>query len=370
MNKRKLIISLIGVGILVMSFVISSNLSSPKPESTQEKDKEVATVVRTAKVSVGEVNASIQVTGRVIAAERVDLFAEVNGISSYGSKPFKAGTSFKKGDVLLRIDSREFSSSLSSTKSQFMSTLAQVLPDLKLDYPDVYPTWKDYMIKLDVSKSLPILPEVKSEQLKLFLTGRNIYSSYYGIKEAETRLSKYVIRAPFTGSLTDASINQGTLVRSGQKLGEFIKSGLFELEGSVPYDQLNYLKKGMQIGFTDINTDNVYTGKLVRINEKVDPNTQLVKVYFQLNDTNLKSGLYLRGDVSTSLVQEAVKLPIQSLVENQFVFLVVNGKASKQPIKVISQDASVFIATGVPEGAEVIIDKKNSAFEGSTVIAM
>ena len=368
MNKRKLIISLAGVVILVGGIALSGALSKGKPKPAEAAPETAATVVRTVTVKNDTIQADIKITGRVIPAERVEVYAEVTGVSRYGSRPFKAGNSFRRGQVLLRINSSELGSALAAAKSQFMSTLANAMPDLKLDYNEAYPKWETYLTKLSVDKPIPPLPKVTDKQLKLFLAGRNIYSSYYSITETETRLAKYTIRAPFNGTLTESNISGGTLVRSGQLLGEFIKDDVFELEGAVRFQQLEFLKKGQHITFKDVNADAEYTGTLVRINEKVDPTTQLVKVYIQLKDPKLRSGLYLEGTIAASTVTDAMKLPIQALVDNQFVFAVNEGKAVKQDVTIAAQDADSFIAQGLENGATVVIDKKNSAFEGSNVI--
>ena len=372
MNKRKLIISLIGIAILVVGIMISKVLSGSKSESPQvtEEKNTNQSVVRTKSIKTGPVKSKIEITGRLISSDRVDLYAEVSGVSSYGVRPFKTGNEFTKGEILLQIDKNEFVRSLASTKSQFSSLLAQVLPDLKLDYPDDYPAWKEYLTSFDINKNIAPLPEVKNEQLKFFLTGRSVYPNYYSILELEERLSKYVIRAPFSGSLTETFIDQGTLVRTGQQLGEFIKNGSFEIEASVAYDQLNSLKKGQKVQFTDVKGSDTYEGTLVRTNNKVDPATQLVKVYFQLNEHRLKSGLYLKGYVESNTYDDASVLPIESLVDESFVLVVSDGKAKKKKVEVYNQSVKDFIAVGLSNGEKVIIDKKNSAFEGTEVIEM
>lgn len=371
MNKRKIIISALGIGLLVGGFMLAGVFASAGDEQAAPvAAKPAAAIVRTQQVQNGELKSSINITGRVIPAERVDLYAEVNALSRYGQKPFKAGTSFKKGEVLLRLDGRELQSSMASIKSQFMSSLAQVLPDLKLDYPAVYDRWKEYLLQMEVNEQLAALPEVADEQLRLFLTGRNVYASYYSIRELETRLSKYRIVAPFTGTLTESNINDGALVRTGQKLGELIKTGQYELEGSVMFDQLSSMKLGQQINFREVNSGKRYSGTLTRINEKVDPATQLVKVYFAMDDSQLKSGLYLEGAIAAYTIPNAVKLPIQALVEEGAVFIMQEGTAVKQAVMVQSQGADYFIVSGLADGTKVIIDKKNSSFEGSAVIEM
>ncbi|UZR99943.1 efflux RND transporter periplasmic adaptor subunit [Chondrinema litorale] len=372
MDKRKLYISVAGIAILIIGVMLSRLLSSTGSEDIEKEKAETVNrfVVRTKEVHQETIKSKIEITGRLIASEQVDLFAEVSGVSTYGVRPFKTGNTFSKGEVMLKIDKGEFIRSLASIKSQFSSLLAQVLPDLKLDYPDDYAAWKDYLLNYDIDKNIAALPEVKNEQLKFFLTGRSIYSNYYSILESEERLSKYVIRAPFTGSLTETFIDQGTLVRTGQQLGEFIKNGTFEIEASIAYDQLSYLEKGKKVQFTDVKGSDTHEGTLIRINNKIDPTTQLVKVYFQLNDQRLRSGLYLNGHIESTTFEHATILPIESLVDQTFVLVAQNGKAIKKKIEVHNQNVNDFIAVGLKDGEKVIIDKKNSAFEGTEVIEM
>ncbi len=367
MKNRKLIIGILGVLIAAAAIFIAGKLANTPQEPPKEEESGDKVVVHTRKIENSQQTATVPITGRVVASDKLDLYAEVSGVSTYGARPFKAGNRFRKGEVLLKIDAEEFSRSLASAKSQFMSLIATVLADLKIDFPEDYPAWRDYLKNMDVNKSLQKLPEVEDEQLKFFLTGRNIYSTYYNLLESETRLAKYVIRAPFDGTVTESYINQASLVRTGQQLGEFIRDGNYELEASVTFDRLAGMKVGDEMSFEEINGGSVYTGKVVRINEKVDAETQLIKVYFSLNDPNLKSGVYLEGNLATGTFPSATILPVTSLVDGQYVFMVVDGKATKTPVEVLSRSSNNFIAGGLPDGAVVIIDKKNGAFDGTSV---
>ena len=192
----------------------------------------------------------------------MDLYAEVSGIAKYGAAAFKSGNSFRKGQVLIQIDDSEFRSGLISSKSQFLSSIAQVMPDIKIDFPDYFNEWQDYLNKFDIKKPISNLPKVNESKFKLFLSGRGIYTSFFKIKEAETRLSKFTIRAPFDGSLTESYINEGTLVRIGQQLGEFIQSGIFDLEASLDYETVKQLEIGKQLQFKESRSDTKYLGKL------------------------------------------------------------------------------------------------------------
>ncbi len=367
MNKRKIIISAAGLLILAAAVGASQRFSSEPPEVAEQPQANKA-LVRTMPISNGPVQAMIEITGRVVATEVIDLFAEVGGVSAKGSHPFKVGTDFARGQVLLRIDNTEYKRSLASAKSQFVSTLAQILPDIKLDYPSHYPAWYNYLTSFEVNQPITALPTVNEEQFKLFLTGRNVYATYYTLLEREERLSKYIITAPFSGSLTQANINLGALVRVGQNLGQFMINSAFELEASVSYDKLQYLNNNTAVTFTEVGGTATYNGTLIRINKVVDPTTQLVTVFYRLNSPQLKSGLYLEGQKAALTYNNAAQIPVQALIDGTHVYTVQAGKAVKHTIEVKSQNATEAIVTGLKDGDKLIIDKKNSAFEGSEVI--
>ena len=369
MNKRKVILGSIGALILAGGVLLAKHLSE-RDNSPPEIPSDAATVVNTLEVNPGRVESRSEVTGRLIPADKIDLFAEVGGIANFGSKPFKTGVEFRKGEILLSIDRSEFYSALVSQKSQFTATLAGSLPDIRIDYPSEYDAWQKFLSDFDIQKPAPALPEIENKQLKLFLTGRGIISSYYKIQEAEKRLSKFTIRAPFNGTLTESYINEGTLVRIGQQLGEFINTGSYELEASLDNNSLQSLEKGTVLDFSEVGNEGSFKGKLIRVNQKLDPGTQLIKVYFSLVHPDLKSGMYLEASLPVRVYDSAVKLPLSSLVDGTFVYEVENGKAVKRKIALLEKDTEWIVVSGLKAGAKIITDRKNSAFEGREVIEL
>jgi len=370
MDKRKIIITVAGIVILVLAFIgarLLSNGTGADSASAEKKTPQVA--VRTQTVQNSTITSYIPLTGRVIPHEAVELYAEVTGVSTYGARPFKTGVAFKKGEVLLNIDDQEFRRSVISRKSQFMSLLSQVIPDLKIDFPEIYDPWKQYLEAFDIQQPMKPLPEAKTEQQRLFLSGRNVFSNYYSLKEAELRLSKYKIKAPYNGVLTEAMINQGTLVRVGQKLGEFIKTGIYELEASVSYQDMNYIKPGIDLQLMDVNGEEKYSARVTRVNEKVDPTTQMVKVFLTIKSPDLKSGVYLEGRLPKETYERAFEIPTDALLggEHDEVFVVKEGKAALQPVEVVSPGENRSIVRGLDDGVVLIIDKKTKAFTGTPV---
>ena len=127
---------LFAIGVLIILaasfgayFLIESN--------TKEKPK-VAKVIKTVFVDTVK-NATIPITipanGNLVAKNRLELYSEVQGVFENSSSDFKAGQSFKKGQLLLRINSNEYYATVQSAKSDLYNLLTSLMPDLRLDYP-------------------------------------------------------------------------------------------------------------------------------------------------------------------------------------------------------------------------------------------
>lgn len=365
MNKRQIIIILAGVGILAASFLLSKVMTKDKAE--KPKEVEMLTAVRLQHMSPDTLVRTIPITGRLIPKQSVMIYAEVGGRAMFGSKPFKEGVSFNQGDVLLRINSDELQSSLNARRSSFQSLLASVIPDLKLDFSNDATEWEDYLFQLDTEKKLPPLPEVEDKKLKLFLSGRQIFSEYYSLSELETRFDKHTIRAPFRGSLTQVELDESSLVRVGQPLGNIISSGQYEIEAGISYTEIDYLKVGTTFMMEDINTGKEYQAKVVRVNDSVDPQTQQVKVYAAINDPTAKSGIYLKGKIPAGEISQAISIPLEALVGENKVYFVQDSIATLNEVAVNYKDGERAILSGIQQPVDVVIDKHNESLNGSKV---
>ncbi|MCA1763904.1 MAG: efflux RND transporter periplasmic adaptor subunit [Cryomorphaceae bacterium] len=368
MKKRQIIIILIGVGILAASILLSGMLTKEKPE---QKDKaDLKTAVKAREMETGEVKRTVRITGRLVPEKEITVFAEVGGVATFGVRPFKVGANFKKGEIMIRINSDEIQSALIAGRSNFQSLLAGIIPDLKTDFPDVAETWESYLFDMEIDENLPPLPEIESKKLKLFLSGRQVFSNYYNIRENETRLAKFNIRAPFSGSLVSASLDEGSLVRVGQPLGEFISSGSFELESGISYSDVQYLSPGTEFTARDVNAGREFKAIVVRVSDRVDPQTQQVKIFSRIASSDARSGIYLEGDIPAETFDDANEIPIDALVGNDGVFTISDSTATLQKVDVEYKNNEIAIVSGLPERAKIIVDKHNESLNGSTVSAV
>ena len=198
---RKILLYILGFLVLALAGWVSYLLVTKEKEKRPTPRRQIKTVF-TDTVRNQAVPIQVQANGNLVAKERVALFAEVQGVFQSSAHPFKPGQSYRKGEVLLRIDASEYLASVQSVKSNLYNLITAAMPDLRLDYPEIYPKWQAYLNSFDITKTTPELPEMTSEQERYFINGRNIVTTYYNVKNLEQRHTKYIIRAPFSGVLT------------------------------------------------------------------------------------------------------------------------------------------------------------------------
>lgn len=365
MDKRKLYITLAGVGVVAASVFVAMNME--KDEAQKGEKKIPATAVRAKIFSPDSVQRYVDVTGRLVAENSIQLYAEVGGRAYFGNSPFKEGTQFDRGEVIIRVNSEEVESSLTAARSNFQSLLASVIPDLKLDFSDHVTPWENYLYDIDIDQRLPDLPEVNDKKLKLFLSGRNVFSNYHNIKQTETRLSKHYITAPFSGSVTEANIDEGELVRVGQPLGEFISTGRYEVMLGVSYNDLQFITPGKRLELKDVNTGDVYKGKVVRVNDKVNEETQQVQVYAEIVDRRARSGVFVRGQIPAGKYGNAARIPVEALVNESSVFLISDSTANLVSVETPYIGSETAIIQGLDGKSKIIIDEHNESLSGSKV---
>ncbi|MEH0153078.1 efflux RND transporter periplasmic adaptor subunit [Limibacter armeniacum] len=364
--KKKQFMS-VGAGVLILLVAVAFLKLMPEQAKAKAEIKEKkAPLVEVIHPVAQEVDNIIKATGKLTAKERFEIYAQVDGALEASAKVFKEGKYYRKGAVVLSIDKQENLMSLLAQKSNFLSSVTAIIPDLKSDFPESYPQWKKYLEELNLNNSLKALPEPATEKEKYFIAGKGIYNSYYSIQSAEEQLRKFVIRAPFSGVVTQSMVAVGKAVRPGTQLGEMINTSAYELELTVPLKDVAYLKAGDVVALSSVDIEGQWDGKIARIGGNIDASSQSVKVFVATSGKELKEGMFLEAEITADKFEGAVTLP-RKLLTGSKVFVVVNDKLKLQPVEVLAEKENIAIVKGLPANSAVLSTVMKSAFEGMSV---
>ena len=369
MNKRKLVISVILTILILTLGMIAFKVLGSKKEPVKKNFANAKEIreVEVSQFSSENADNNIIIDGRLNSYKTVNLASKVTGQLASSGKAFKKGTYYEKGELLFDIDQREARYNLYALRSNLLNQITQIMPDLKLDYPQAFQNWKNYLDAFNVESSVKALPTITNEQEKYFVASKNIYNTYYSIKSSEARLSDYQIYAPFSGIVTAANVFEGSLISPGQQLGTLTSSGYYELEAPLAESQLQYVKTGQKVELTSELTGKKWTGKVNRISSTIDPTTQSIPLFIGVSGAGLREGMYLKGKLKGSTLKAVAAIPKDIIVNQNYIYSVQDSSISQIKLEIVSRDEVFVYATGLDPTKWIVKSTTAGLYEGQKV---
>jgi membrane fusion protein (multidrug efflux system) len=119
MSKAARRISIFAGLVILIGGAYAARFLSQQKEPPRRKT--LATQLRkvdTMKAYFSTIPTSLEVQGELAAYDKIDIFAEVSGTLKSSSRPFKVGSYFPKGAVLINVDKQEAALNLLAQKKQ------------------------------------------------------------------------------------------------------------------------------------------------------------------------------------------------------------------------------------------------------------
>ena len=369
---QKVLRLLAGVLILFVGFFMMQSLIGMKQSPSVTLPETMARPVRTTVVINTQVTPKVPVEGRVQAWNRIDLFAEVNGVLSLMGEDFREGKSFKGGEIILNLDDSESRSNLKSARSVYLQLATGMLASIQVDFPERIEVWEQYVASIDVTKALPLLPTPESKREEYFIVNRGVQASFYSIKASEERVSKFTVRAPFDGFVAQALVKPGALVRAGQPLGLFVGTDVYEIQTAVHSRYLATIKIGDKVIFHDENDLVVAEGKVDRIAGNVNASTQSATVFCKVRASEnrqgqMRDGRYLSGFIESSEIENAFEIQRNLIDGEEKVFVVNSNELAKMSVVQEFRSIETAIVSGMPNGTLILSDPVTGAYLGMPV---
>jgi RND family efflux transporter MFP subunit len=188
------------------------------------------------------------------------------------------------------------------------------------------------------------------------------------LAQARTALGYTIIRAPFSGIVTQKMADAGTLASPGMPLFAMEDTRSYRLEVSVDESDIHLVRIGQTVPVTiDALETPALSGKVVQIVPAADPASRSFLVKIELPaDSRLRSGLFGRANFRRG-EREALLIPRTSIIERgnlQGIYVlgadqiaelryVTLGQAEGQAVEVLSglQAGESFVAA--PGGREL-----------------
>jgi HlyD family secretion protein len=391
-SKKKLFI-FGGLGILVVALVLFALLGGSKEEIIQ---------VQTEKVEKRDITQTVSTTGKIEPEFKVVITPEVTG--EIVSLPVKEGDKVKKGDLLIKINAKQYLADKESAEATLLaskSTLAMrkaELDRITLEYDRV----KGLHSKKLASDSELETAKSNYESIKASYSGAeaNVLSTEASLRRSIEQLYKTSIYSPMDGIVTALNVELGERVLgSGFSQGTNIMtvSDLNNMEASVEVDENDVVL--ITVGDTarikvDAFGDKIFKGVVSEIGNSaissgLGTQDQVVNFNVKLKlidlDKGLRPGMSCNADIETETIKNVISVPIQSVTarsndfakkegpedeennpappkkENginkpkEIVFVIKDGKAKSVEVETgISDDNYIYVKSGLSGGEQVV----------------
>ncbi len=356
--KRSQII-LLGIALFISGAMYIPILMNAKEYEKQTTKENKTVYVPTTVVKNQVHNVPLNSYGQVSPNTELMVSFEVQGKLLKGDKRLKPGVSFRKGELLYKIEASEYIATIISRKMALLGVVSQSMADFSLDFPNRKEIWERFMLNLKGDSPLPRIPLEKSERERLFWASRNVYSEYYNILSQEHRYEKYLYTAPFSGTVTEVYSEPGSIVNPGVQIAKIARTGEFELKVPVSLDDLDKYKTQKSARFTDPNGKLIATGAIIRISDVVNQRTQSADVYYSVKPVEgerVYNGLYLNVEIDYISDEQTVALPRRALKDDK-VLVLKGDKLSYIDVDLKSRKPDTVYVTGLQNGQEVVLEQ-------------
>jgi len=367
---RRIVILAAFIFIVGLAFGIMKFLIAQKEEPLSRPPVASKRFVKTEKVDYQTIVSPVKAPGRVNSMSNVDIISEASGKLTVSNIPLKKGAQFSTGDILFTVYPDEAALALKSRKSQFLNQLANLLPDITIDFPEYENTFRNFFNTIDINQNLPEFPAINEEKLKIFLSSRNILSDYYSILKEELQLNRHTIKAPFNGTYSDIYLEAGAYTNTGGRVAHAIRTDILEIEVPLERFDAEWVKVGDKVTIHSDTKTMSWRGKVIRKNQFIDPETQSQNIFIQVQNNiqnPLLVGEYLQVSFPGHPIKNAMEVPRNVVFNTNEVFIVENNRLSKKTINIIKLNEKTLIFNGLEEGDILVTQPLVNVQEGTLV---
>ena len=323
----------------------------PAAAQAQAATKPQGLPVKAVPVRVGQVAEDVTAVGSLLAEESVIIRPEIDG--RIVALLFQEGQAVSGGTPLVTIDSAEVEAQVAGVKA-----------DLRTEEQRLARTQELFEQKF-ISKDALDVQNGNTQRLRAKL------------REAESRVAKTVIRAPFSGTVGLRQVSPGAYVKAGSDIVRLESIGSLKVDFRIPEVYLAKVRPNQEIALRlDAYPGEDFRGHVYAVEPVIDEKTRtiLMRARIPNKGNKLKPGMFARVAVTLENRPNALLVPEQAIWpqgQDIYVFRVVEGKAALTKITIGNrQPGQVEIIQGLSPNDMVITEGQMKLRDGAPVMVM
>jgi membrane fusion protein (multidrug efflux system) len=294
------------------------------------------------------VGSTAAVQGVVVSTDQPGIVTKIN---------FESGHAVKAGDLLVQLD-------ITQEEAQLHSALAH-----------------QKLAALNLQRQKNLLQGRVSAQADYDAAQAEYDQATSAVLEAQSRLSKKTIRAPFSGVLGIRQVNLGQYLKSGAEIAPLQSLDPIYVNFWLPQQNLAQIRAGQKVRVHADGLPETFEGAVNAVDSVVDETTRNIRVQATLPNPQglLRAGMFVNTEIPLPTKERHVVLPATSVQYAPYgdsVFVIEPAKDAQSPRTVRQQVVKigeslgdkVTILEGVKAGEEVVTSGGFKLRQGSPVV--
>lgn len=235
-NKSKLVVIFTPILIIVLGFIVLAALSSMAEKPEKKAQLNLAPIVDVLNIKMQDVVFTISSQGSVKPRTETALISEVSGAVTFVSKKFVVGGYFSKGEVLLEIDPITYQVAVLQSQARLGAAEATYVEEnARAEQAE-----DEWLLSGRPIEDAPLLalrlPQLQKAQA-------DVEAAEADLKQAQIKLARTKIIAPYDALLKEKNVDIGQYVTSGVQLAKTF---------AVDYAEIRLPIKQHDIAFIDL----------------------------------------------------------------------------------------------------------------------
>jgi len=357
--------------VLIAGVIIAVLLVASRPEPEMKRKKTRATLVQVMEAQPRQEQIKVLARGTVIPAQELQLSAEVSGRITKVNPKLVPGGYLKKGDLIAKIDNRDYNAVVSQRRAQFKE--AETNFKIEEGRQEIARReWEIMNKSLGVSGSSSDLALRKPQLENAKAAVKSARSALY---QARLNRGRTVIKAPFNAIVRKKSVDVGQVVTQQTSLATLIGADRYWVQVSVPVSRISLVnlpdsegEGGARATITH-NADGVVVirkGEVIRLLGDLETSGRMARLLISIDDplglNSEEKGLpllinaYVRVEIEGRGVNDVFVIPRTAIREGDRIWIMDESNRLKvRPVNIIWRRVEdVLIKDGISAGERII----------------
>ena len=324
----------------------SSRLEAEKMAERRQEPPPVNIVIQ--KVVPEIIHDRVNLPGIVEPWVRLQLLSEIRG--RVVEVMVREGDNVEQGDVLVRLDSRDYQIGLDSAHAEYELAMA------------------------DLNRARILFKRELITPAEIDIVGTKVMTLKAAVENAALQLERCTIIAPISGVINKLDAKVGLLLTVSDPVGELLQIDRVKVAIGIPESDVSAVRKLSHVNLTiEALGGKKFSGEKYFLSSSPDTLAHLYRMELALDNRigEVLPGMFTRAEIVKSKLTKSIVIPLYSVItrrDERFVYVEAEGKAKIKSVELGILDGwRVQVIKGLKPGDRVIVVGHRDVDDGQKI---